>query len=40
MQQRVTGKRRLKVGIDSWSKLEYLSFPFGGTAALVPPYLV
>ncbi len=38
MQQRVTGKRRVKVDVDSSLNLEHVPFPLGGTAALVPPY--
>jgi len=31
--------QRPKVNIDSKPNLEYIPFLFGGTAALVPPYL-
>ena len=31
-------QQRLRVDVDSGSNLEYVPFPFGGTATLVPPY--
>jgi len=34
------GKLQVKVDVDNWSNLEYVPFPFGGTATLVPPYPV
>jgi len=38
LQQRLTGKRPLKVDIDSKSNPGYVPCLFGGTATLVPPY--
>ncbi|MCF6257101.1 MAG: hypothetical protein L3K25_12520 [Gammaproteobacteria bacterium] len=33
-----TLQQQLKVNVHSGSNLEYIPFPFGGTATLVPPY--
>ncbi len=38
MQQRLTDKGWFKVDVDSGPNLDYAPLPFGGTAALVPPY--